>query len=692
MFWCETGGETPRDYDALALFVAQLAAAGAPAVVDSRGVPDGLSRYVQFELAPYLREGPPEGRDTVVVVGAHRLTDGRLARLRRLAGPSGRRVVALGAFETRQAVTGVKARLSYVFGQDPVTRESGEEGGDWPDFGVAPRVDTAARPRLLLLAPDLGERAQASALMALALSPRLDVAVLTDGKSKQEWQAAHGAEIPFYQFAEATPASLAARIDICVAFGSFAQNPRARALIANLALGGATLIDATPGHAGARASDAFVRGPLDLLALGPFISAEILPNLRRIAERVRGSRFAAARDAGSLLRLLEAPARPSRRRSEPVGGRILFNPTNGVGLGHAQRCVLVAGALASAPEPPVFAAFPSCSRLIKAHGFDVMPLIGRSGQHTQSHENDLANYVRLRALARDARTLVFDGGYVFDSVYRVILERRLRGVWIRRGLWQASQDNSVALDREKVFDRVIVPGEAFEELNETYSRGDHVRLVGPIVQRLTLDPARRADLRARLAERFGLPFERLVVTLLGAGVAADRGAQLQALCGMMERRTDVLHLILVWPTAVLQPVWLGWSRSRVVKTHSAGVLAAAADFCVGAAGYNFFHETLYNRVPAVFVPQTGSYMDDQRARARAAHDRGLAGLAEPSALMVLEREVGRFLDGGAAEQARTRLAALELPAPGVERAPRLIEEVSNGPAALERDPVADYPA
>ena len=60
--------------------------------------------------------------------------------------------------------------------------------------------------------------------------------------------------------------------------------------------------------------------------------------------------------------------------------------------------------------------------------------------------------------------------------------------------------------------------------------------------------------------------------------------------------------------------------------------------------------------------------------------------------MVLEREVGRFLDGGAAEQARTRLAALALPAPGVERAARLIEEVSNGPAALERDPVADYPA
>ncbi|MER2507395.1 MAG: hypothetical protein ABTQ27_01415, partial [Amaricoccus sp.] len=311
MFWCETGGETPRDYDALALFVAQLAAAGLPAAVDARAVPDGLSRYVQFELAPYLRDGPPGPRDTVVIVGAHRLTDGRLTRLRRLRGGADRRVVALGAFETRQAVTGVKARLSYVFGQDPLTLESGADGGDWRDFGVATPREISPLPRLLLVAPDLRERAQASALVGLALSPRFRVAVLTDGKSKQEWQAAHGAEIPFYQFAEATPASLAARVEICVAFGPFAQNPRARALIANLAVGGAALIDATPDHATARTSDAFVRGPLDLLALGPFVTDEILPNLARITDHARASRFAAARDPRPLSRLLEAGPAPA---------------------------------------------------------------------------------------------------------------------------------------------------------------------------------------------------------------------------------------------------------------------------------------------------------------------------------------------------------------------------------------------
>ena len=97
--------------------------------------------------------------------------------------------------------------------------------------------------------------------------------------------------------------------------------------------------------------------------------------------------------------------------------------------------------------------------LVKSHGFDVMPLIGRSQLHAQSHEHDLANYLRLRALCAGARTLVFDGGYIFDSVYRTVLEGGVSGVWIRRGLWQGSQDNSVALDREKAFERVIVPRE-----------------------------------------------------------------------------------------------------------------------------------------------------------------------------------------------------------------------------------------
>jgi hypothetical protein len=320
-----------------------------------------------------------------------------------------------------------------------------------------------------------------------------------------------------------------------------------------------------------------------------------------------------------------------------------------------------------------------------------MPLLGRSALHAHSHEHDLGNYLRLRALCAGARTLVFDGGFVFDSVYRTLLETGAGGIWIRRGLWQPGQDNSVALDREKAFDRVIVPLEAFEELNTAYSRGSHLHPVGPIVQRVALAPPARAELRAGLAERYGRSFDRLAVTLLGGGVAADRSMQIQALCGLFERRSDTLHLVLVWPTATLEPGWFGWRNSRVVRSQHAAVLAAAADFVVAAAGYNTFHEALYNRVPAILVPQTGAFMDNQRARARAACDRDLAAMVEPNELMTLERLVVRYLDGEA-DSLRTRLAAAELPESGTARAARLIEELAYGPEAVERDPLADRPA
>jgi hypothetical protein len=330
--------------------------------------------------------------------------------------------------------------------------------------------------------------------------------------------------------------------------------------------------------------------------------------------------------------------------------------------------------------------------MIKSYGLDVMPLIGRSQLHAQRHEHDLANYLRLLALSARARALVFDGGYVFDSVYRILLAGEVRGVWVRRGLWQHGQDNSVALDREKVFERVIVPTEAFEELNALERRGDHLFPVGPVVQRVALSPSDRDALRSRLAERYERTFDRLVVSLLGAGVAASRAIQIQALCSLFERRTDTLHIVLLWPSAMVEPGWFGWRNSRVVRTQHAATLAAAADLIVTAAGYNSFHETLYNRVPAIFVPQLGSFMDDQKARARAACDRGLATMADPNELMRLERLVLRHLDGGEAEAVRARLAEAELPEPGAGRAAALIEEVAHGPGTVERAAVADRAA
>ncbi len=703
MLWCETAGLDARDAEDLAVFASQLEGLGIRAGVHVRSVPDGLGRNARFDLAPYLRDGPMAATDGLTVLAAHRLTDRNLAALRRLAGGEPRRAVAFGSFPTRQAVVATAAKLSFVLGEDPDVVDVSATGvlprdldAGAPVFGVPRRASAAPRPRLLVVEPDLAEGRQVAGLGALALSRTVQTTVLVNGRTKREWLATRGVGPPFYQYGEVLPAALAERVDLCAIFVPLQGNYRLQCLIANLVLAGAVLLDCTGDHGIAEVSDAFLRAPTELAALLPFLATEILPNLPVLGEHVRASSVA-GRCRGEHLRdrLAGAPGGkgerspaipPARAGSAEAAAvpKLVIMPTNGVGLGHAQRCVLIADELDRSRIAPVFAVFPSCAGLVRSYGYDTMPLVPRSALHVQAFANDLPNYLRLRALADDARGMVFDGGHIFDSVYRTILEHRLKGVWIRRGLWQAQQDNTTSLDREKAFARVIVPSEAFDELNVAYSHGEHVHAVGPIVRCDVLGAARRRTLRAQLAERYGLDFARLVITQLGGGVAADRGAQIQAICGMLERRADVLHLVLAWPTAVLEPGWFRWQRTRIVKTHHAGVLADAADLAITAAGYNAFHEVLYGARAAIFVPQTGSFMDDQRARAMAARERELAGFVEPHELMALEREIARQLDAGASEAARRRLRALELPPPGNTRAAQLIVESMDADAPLER--------
>jgi hypothetical protein len=680
MLVCETAGSTAQDLEDLAVLASQLAALGVDARVHVASVPDGLPRNARFDLAPLLVDRPPGPDDRVLVTAAHRLTDDRLLAIRRLAGPEPVPATIVGAFPSRQGAVGARAKLSYVFGTDPEVVDLGPQARSGnPVFGVGrrrPRRDVP--PRLLLVAPPLAEPTEARALLALALSSAHSLAVLTDGESKQAWLDVHGEAVPIYHFGEILPAALAARADIACVFAPMATSYRAQCLIANLVATGAALVDGTDGHELSAEIDAAIPGPPDLTHLPSFLGERILGNLARIGTQTAGSRAAAEISPEHLLATLGLPQqRPGRRRpglAPEAPGRLVFMPTNGIGLGHAQRCARIAQALPEGGPRPVFAAFPGCMGLVRSYGFDVMPLVSRSSLHAQPHENDLPNYLRLRALARGARGLVFDGGYVFDSVYRTIIEGDLPGIWIRRGLWQATQDNSIALDREKAFTRVIVPGEAFAELNRDYSRGAHVRHVGPIVARPNLDEADRRALREGLAERFGQRFERLVVSLLGAGVAADRSAQIQALSGILERRSEVLHLVVVWPSAVLHPAWFGWTRTRILKTRRAGILAAAADLLVSAAGYNSFHEILYGGIPAIFIPQVGPFMDDQRTRAQAAVERDIAAMVAPTDLVTLDRLIDRMLEGEA-EALRARLRAAELPQPGNAEAARCLGEV-----------------
>lgn len=685
MLFIETAGQGSECLDTLAVLVSQLAHAGVDAAIPVKSIDfHSASRYAQYDLALLLSEASPGPEDRLVLIDAHLLNDAKLVSLRRYGREHALRCVAVGRFETKQSEIGTRAKLSYVLGEDPEIFSTFSTSGtglpaNVPVIGVrGKRPNRASRiiPTVLLFGPDIDD----PNLKFLMASKRFRGIIVTGGKQKQAWTDKHGNAFPVYHYGEILPAHISSMVDIFASFQGTSSSYRIQSLHANLLAEGAVMIDCSEGLEHAVVDPFFIRGPRDAIGLQSHLTLDVIPNLDALREETckqTASKVASyARVIGRLTGLAHAaPAQPAHRAAPTGPGRAVMVPTNGVGLGHAQRTSLIAAHLKRNLVEPVFAAFPSCIEMINSHGFDAMALVSRTEYHANAHANDMLNYLRVHALARKAKALVFDGGYVFDSIYRTIHDHGLNGVWVRRGMWQAGQNNSTSLDREKVFGRVIVPAEALEELNRSYSNGDHIREVGPIVQTTQLEASEREELRASLADRFGKSFRKLVVTMLGGGVAAKRTAQIQAICGMMEARTDVLHLLVVWPTATVEPATFAWSNTRVVKTHHASPLVAASDLNISAVGYNSFHEVLYNRVPTIFMPQMSAFMDDQRARAMAAVERGLAAMVEAERVLALRNEVAAFLDGGKSQDIREKLLAFTLPEPGNRAAAAVIEEM-----------------
>ncbi len=682
MVFFDLASGNPDHFDDLVVLVNQLRASGVhSAAIDRSNVPQ-LGRSGQYDVALLVDKIAERQDAQLMLIGAQDINDQKLAALRALKRSSDFKITAVGSM-TKQQELMLFAKLRYVSDDTPgivnLLKQKIRCTERAPIFGVPRTVKRGSGvPKVMVVGLDLTNEATARSVRSLGVSRGFQLSVLTDGKSKSTFQKAYGNSIPVFGYTELLPHHLAKGVDVAAFFGKPSNSYRMQAFVANLVAANCVLLDCTIQGSFSAIYDAFVQAPPDLGHLALELASHVVPNLSLLAKEVSETKSAREFDCKASLDLLGIPSvQPdtvndqSKSRSATV-----FLPTNGVGLGHAQRTSLIATKLKGQGGQPRFAAFPSCMKMLTSYGFDVMPLVSRSPVHKQEHENDLINFQRLMSLTAEAKTFVFDGGYVFDSVYRTILENELHACWIRRGLWQSNQDNSVALDREKVFQRVIVPEEAFPELNQTYSQGKHVFNVGPIVQTVQHTPEKRQQLRDSLKATFNIDFDHLVVTMLGGGVAADRRAQTAAVCGSLDSRTDVLNLLVVWPTATVEASAFTWKNTRVVKTHHASALVAASDLFVSAVGYNSFHEALYNQVPTIFLPQMNAFMDDQRARAQAAVERGVAILVEETEMLRLFSEISLCLDGGKRDELKSALAGLELPPPGNSDAAKLIWELS----------------
>lgn len=684
MILIEAGERTDKAFDAKLLVATQLAARGHRVVLDDRTRPEKLERYQKYEAAAFLVDLGTVTLTRVVLIGAEIVGQDTMMALRGMRLGADVAVSVVGRFADRQSAIAARAKVAYAIGREPDLVDLGALQGPplvanaISPLAAAPTPAPPERlPQLFVVLPQeaLEDPQTLPILSAVDNLPDYRLNVILPGKGKEQVKASRHAGLTVFGYSELSPAAFARLADIAAFFGDSVPGERMAAFALDLMRSGRVAIDCTTGGGFLTVGAPVLRGPEEIAALANYVQHTVLVNRREIGRQARKSPWLTTHGIEALeaaLGLDAAPEAAPAPSPSPLPGRVTFVPTNGIGLGHARRCTLIAEAMGDGADP-AFAAFPSCVSLVRDKGFDCLPLVQKSPDHPEDHANDLVNYLRLRRVLRAGDRLVFDGGFVFDSIHRTILEHGLDATWIRRGLWQAGQALATAFGRERAFARVIVPGEAFAELNTDRSGGVHVRSVGPIVQRLPQpDATARAARRAALGEKVGRGVGELVVTMLGGGVAADRTAQMQALAAMLDARPGCLHLIVVWPGAVAPAGLASWKNTRVVQTQNALALCQIADLVISATGYNSFHELLYHAVPTIFVPQMATFMDDQERRARAASDRGLAETVLAHEVLLLEREVRACLDGDKADRLRAALEAAELPAPGNDDAAALI--------------------
>ncbi len=678
------GQISSKHFDALALFALQLESRGHQVMIDQRFMPEDVTKQIKFEAAPFLVDVEDVTPTQVLIIGAEEISEEVQRLLSLHSFESAPPVHVIGDFKDVQTEVNARNKVAYAIGREPDLFDLAAhrwspfvEGAIAPLLSAiddVPQQQPGDRSRVLVYLPfeKISENETAiGQLSVIHHGQDVDLHILTNAKGKDAIASSRYAELSVFGYSELPPGDLLHYFDVLAFFGVNIPGERMAVLALNAMGAGKVVIDCTETSAFIQAGAPVVKGPVQLEALSGYLLDTVVRNRSEIGQRAQQADWLKQFDMALLERNLGVDT--PQMKTLPREPQTLFLPTNGNGLGHAQRCALIAEEMAE-DRAVQFAAFPSCVGLLQDRGFPCVPLVARSDQHTEEFAADLVNYLRLRNAVRAGDQLVFDGGYVFDSVYRTITRLKISAVWIRRGLWRPGQVQSVALERERAFSQVIVPKEAFEELNTDYTLGPAVKKVGPIVGRKRLTADEKTNLRERLSAHFGHSFETLVVTMLGGGVASRRAAQTQFLCSLFAQRRDCLHLVIAWPHAVVANSLYGWENSHVVQTSNAAELCQASDLCISAAGYNSFHELLYAGVPSIFIPQSAPYLDDQERRARAALDRGVAGLALDKELLHLEREVSAFLDGGKSDAIRQALSELSLPDPGNAAAARLIEE------------------
>ncbi len=331
-------------------------------------------------------------------------------------------------------------------------------------------------------------------------------------------------------------------------------------------------------------------------------------------------------DTGRAQQVSRGPARAGAGPAQAGAGRsVMFVSSNGAGMGHLTR--LLAMARRCGPGiSPVFVSMSQAVSVVDSEGYPWEYIPSRGDLGIGNRRWNVLFERRIRELLQRRRpdAVVFDGTYPYDGLLAAAAELPgTRLVWSRRGMWRAGAPGA-QLARSYRFDLVLEPGElaATHDHGATASRDDALR-VGPVT---LLDPDEQVD-RADAARVLGVdPDRTTALVTLGAGNINDLSSDL----GLMVRRLAAdpdLQVVLTRPVIAGEAGPVA-DRVRPVSVYPISRYLAVVDFAIAASGYNSFHELVGAAVPAAFVPNMATALDDQLGRARWAQESG-AGLCLP---------------------------------------------------------------